>query len=178
MRLFGLFLSMALALSLTAMGQAKPQTEGENSLPKGGMQINAGFGLSGNGIPVYGGMDFGVHQDMTAGFEVGYRSFSDNYWRYNSFSITGTFNYHFNRLIGLPSNFDVYAGANIGYVNWNHHWEGPAGTDEWHKSHSSGIGLGLQIGGRYFFNQNWGVNVELNGGNQLSSGRVGVTYRL
>ena len=170
---------MFMALSFNAFSQAKPQVEGQNALPKGGMQINGGLGFSGNGIPVYGGMDFGVHQDMTVGFEVGFRSYADGDWRHNAFSLAGTFNYHLNRLIGLPSNFDLYAGANVGYVNWNNRWQGPGSAEDWNDNrYSSGLGIGIQVGGRYYFNQNWGINLEFNGGNRLSGGRIGVSYRL
>ena len=39
----------------------------------------------------------------------------------------------------------------------------------------SDIGLGVQIGGRYFFNKNFGINIEGGGGNATSGAKIGIT---
>ncbi len=44
----------------------------QSPLGKGNQQLNAGIGFSGWGIPVYVGLDFGVHQDIS----LGYRRFN------------------------------------------------------------------------------------------------------
>ena len=43
-------------------------------LGKGGSQLNAGFGFSGYGVPIYAGVDFGVSKDITLGIEGSFRS--------------------------------------------------------------------------------------------------------
>jgi outer membrane immunogenic protein len=67
---------------------------------------------------VYVGLDFGIHRDVSFGIEDSFRSYNQNYTgsKYNS-SITGLLgnvNYHFNRIMEIPSNWDLYAGLNLG----------------------------------------------------------------
>jgi len=136
-------------------------------------QFNAGIGLSGWGVPVYLGLDFGIHRDLSFGIEGSFRSYNQKYtgYRYNS-SITGlsgNFNYHFNRIMNIPNNWDFYAGLNLGYYFWSTPSDYP-GTG------SSGIGLGAQIGGRYYISDNFGLNLEFGGGNAFSEGKFGISY--
>ena len=143
-------------------------------LDKGGAQLNAGFGLSGWGVPIYVGADFGVAKDFTLGGELSFRSYSDN-WSGGSYShtiigILGNGNYHFNTIMNIPSNWDFYAGLNLGFYIWS-------SSSNYHGSGSSGLGLGLQLGGRYFFNSKFGLNLEIDGGNTISGGKFGITYR-
>ena len=46
----------------------------QSPIGKTGKQFNCGVGLSGIGVPVYFGLDFGVHPDITVGPELSYRS--------------------------------------------------------------------------------------------------------
>jgi len=78
-------------------------------------------------------------------------------------------NYYFDNLFGLTDPaWDVYGGANAGYAVYM-----GDGTDD------SDIDFGLQVGGRWFWNDTWGLYVELAGGNVagLSPG-IGVTMKL
>ena len=143
-------------------------------LGKGGAQLNAGLGFSGWGVPIYVGADFGIAKDWTLGIEGSFRSYSDR-WSGGSYSHTifgflGNANYHFNTIMAIPSNWDFYAGLNLGFYAWS----SAAGYGG---SGSSGFGLGLQVGGRYYFNNKVGVNLEFGGGNQISGGKIGITYR-
>lgn len=136
-------------------------------------QLNAGLGFSGWGIPLYAGVDFGVQRDFTLGIEGSFRSYGQNYTgsKYNStiIGLSGNGNYHFNRILEIPSNWDLYAGLNIGYYIWSTPSNYPG-------SGASGLGLGAQIGGRYFFSKNFGLNLELGGGSVFSDGKFGITY--
>src|SRR6187431_790344 len=89
---------------------------------KGGKQWNAGVGFSSSGIPIYFGMDFGIHDDITLGGELSYRHYDDNYngKNYGHSGIGAVFNgnYHFNRLLKMPPQWNFYAGANIGFTLW------------------------------------------------------------
>ncbi len=156
---FGLLLSFA---SASAQG----------SLEVGNVQVNAGFGFSNWGIPVYIGADYGLLEDVTIGAEISYRSKSYQNVNYSSFGFITNGNYHFNNLLKIPSEFDVYAGANIGYYHWSNN---AVYTTGFSPHYSSGLGWGLQVGGRYYFNDNLGVNLELGGGNAVA-GKIGVTY--
>jgi outer membrane immunogenic protein len=143
-------------------------------LAKGEKQLNAGLGLSGWGLPVYAGLDFGVDKDITIGIEGSFRAYSDS-WNHNSYShtiigITGNGNYHFNSLLLIPSEWDLYAGLNLGFYAWS----SPSGYDG---PHNSGLGIGLQIGGRYFFSKKFGLNLELSGGNDIMGGKFGISYK-
>jgi len=147
----------------------------QSPVAKGEAQLNAGVGLSSWGVPVYFGFDYGVHNDITLGAELSYRSYHDNWsgHRYNH-SVTGFLgnaNYHFNRVLNIPSNWDFYAGLNLGFYNWS-------SPDDYDGSHSSGLGLGAQVGGRYYFNDNIGINLEFGGGNAFSEGKFGITVKL
>jgi outer membrane immunogenic protein len=144
-------------------------------LAKGEKQLNAGLGLSGWGVPVYIGADFGIERNFTLGFEGSFRSYSD-YWHngyYNQtiIGILGNGNYHFNSIMNIPSKWDFYAGLNLGFFIWSSpsNYGGP---------NSSGLNLGVQVGGRYFFTNRFGINLEFGGGNEISGGKFGITYKL
>ncbi len=125
-------------------------------LGKGGKQLNLGAGFSNSGIPLFVGLDFGVHQDITVGGEFVFWSENNN--GYLGLSANG--NYHFNTILEMPSEWDFYAGINLGY-----------------RSSHDNLSLGAQVGGRYFFSEQWGINLELGGGNVVSGGKIGATYK-
>lgn len=147
----------------------------QSPLGKGGKQINIGAGFSNYGIPVYGGMDFGIHKDITMGFQLEYQRYDEdwNNGKYNhqvySFSLNG--NYHFNTVLEIPQNWDFYLGANIGYWRWD-------SSDGYKGDRSSGLGLGFQVGGRYYFTKSVGLHLELGGGNVISGGKIGLSFKL
>jgi len=144
----------------------------QSPLTKGSKQINLGVGLSEFAIPVYVGLDYSIHDDISVGGELSYRSYKDNKVtnKYNVIGILGNGNYHFNNLLGIPSEWDFYGGLNLGFFIWN--------SNNTSDDHTSGIGLGAQIGGRYYFNSKYGINLEFSGGNTLSEGKFGLSIRL
>jgi len=145
---------------------------GSNALPKGKSQFNAGVGFSSWGVPFYIGLDFGVHRNITLGGELSFRSYNDKYddhkYDHSIIGISGNGNYHFNNVLKIPSNWDFYAGLSIGFYIWN-------SPDDYDGSHSSGLGISGQIGGRYYFSKNFGVNLEFGGGNVFSGGKFGIS---
>lgn len=147
----------------------------QNPISKGESQVNFGVGLSSWGVPVYLGFDYGVHPDITLGAEASYRSYKDN-WRDNRYNhsvigLQGNANYHFNTILNIPSPWDFYAGLNLGFYSWN-------SPNDYEGSHNTGLGLGAQIGGRYFFSNKVGINLEFGGGNAFSGGKLGLTIKL
>ncbi|HTO16747.1 MAG TPA: outer membrane beta-barrel protein [Edaphocola sp.] len=158
-------------LSLALVGTALTYANAQGSLGKGGTQLNLGLGVSGWGIPVYAGVDFGVTDDITVGIEGSYRS-----WKYTSayrFSIIGVganANYHFNRILELPEKMDLYAGVSLGYFIFNN----PSGYSG---SLGSSLGFSGQVGFRYFFTNKVGLQLEAGGGN-VSGGKIGLTFKL
>ena len=165
----GLFLATATA-SAQGLGQNK-------------FQINGGVGFSGWGVPVYLGFDYGIARDFTIGVEASYSSkkISEGYLesKYSIFTFGVNGNYYFDRLLKLPNEFNLYAGATLGYANVSETTTGPSALLPYHTSFAvSGIDLGLQIGGRYFFTKNLGLNLQLGGGIHTFGGRLGLTYKL
>ena len=124
--------------------------EGQAPLAKGDKQLNFGLGFSGHGLPVYAGMDFAVHDDITVGPEVNVNFGNDGNV---SFSAIGRGDYHFNRIIGIPSNWDFYAGANLGFR-----------VGEEFK-----MRFGIQVGGRWYWSEKWGLNLEFGGGSTFGT---------
>ena len=164
-----LFFTIILLIAASAMfAQQSP-------IAKGQAQINLGVGFSSWGIPLYAGFDYGVHKDITLGAELSFRSYNDNWhndkYRHSIFGVLGNANYHFNTILNIPSNWDFYAGLNLGFYSWS----SPNGYDG---SHNSGIGLGAQVGGRYYFNNKVGINLEFGGGNSLSGGKFGLSIKI
>jgi hypothetical protein len=79
-------------------------------------------------------------------------------------------NYHFNTLFNMPSEWNFYAGLTLGYYIWSD-------LDDYPDARGSGIGLDAQIGGRYFFSDKFGVNLEFGGGTG-AGGSFGITVKL
>lgn len=150
--------------------------QSQSPLPVGRSQINFGLGLSDWGVPVYFGLDHSVHKDITIGGEFSYRGYYENYrgvhYGHDIMGFSGNGNYHFNSLMGIPRNWDFYAGLNLGFYVWNN------SPDSYPGSHSSGLGLGAQVGGRYYFTNKVGLNLEFGGGNSFSGGKIGLTIKL
>ncbi len=141
----------------------------------GQSQFNAGVGFSSWGVPVYLGLDYGVHPDITLGAEASFRSYrerrKDNRYNHSIIGISGNANYHLNRILNIPSEWDFYAGLNLGFYVWS-------SPGDYDGSGSSGLGLGGQVGGRYYFTDTFGVNLEFGGGNAFSGGKFGLSIKL
>jgi len=150
-------------------------TFAQSPLGIGKTQVNAGVGLSSWGVPVYVGLDYGLIKDVTIGAEASFRSYQDKFigkkYSHSIIGISGNANYHFNRVLKIPSKLDLYAGINIGFYIWN-------STDNYPGSHTSGLGLGAQLGGRYFFTNKFGINLEVGGSNAFAGGKFGITLKL
>ena len=148
---------------------------GQNPLRVGASQLNAGFGLSGYGIPIYVGLDYGASRDFTLGGELSFRSYSDHYsgaiYNHTIMGIAANGNYHFNTVLDMPHDWDFYAGLNLGFYAWTSPSDYPG-------DHNSGLGLGLQVGGRYYLSKTVGLNLEVGGGTATSGGKFGLTFKL
>lgn len=74
-------------------------------------------------------------------------------------------NFYFDDLFGLPNEWDVYGGANGGFA---------LGLD----NNGNDFDLGLQVGGRWFWSDKWGVYLEGGGGKLGGNGGVGLTMKM
>ena len=79
-------------------------------------------------------------------------------------------NYYFDNLFEITNeSWDVYGGLAAGYSFYN-------GDDD---DKDSDFDLGLHVGGRWFWNEKWGVYLELGGGSvQGMNGGIGLTVKL
>ena len=139
----------------------------------GDQQLNFGLGNHGNSdfrsTGVYVGFDYCVVEDLTIGGNLVINHWSDYGMSITVLTPAFVADYHFNTLIGIPSEFDFYAGANIGLPLYF--------------GSSSGIGdlyLGLHTGGRWYWNDKWGVNLQLGLGilSSNTGGSLGLSMRL
>jgi outer membrane immunogenic protein len=162
-------------LIIIALAAAIGWVFAQNPLAVGQKQINAGVGFSNWNVPVYVGMDFGVHSDVSVGGELSYHAYREHYenhhYNHSILGIIGNCNYHFNRVLKVPRDWDVYAGLNLGLYIWT-------SPDNYPGDHETGVGLGIQVGGRYYFSDKVGFNLEFGGGRNLSGGKVGVSVKL
>ena len=165
---------ITLFLALFAVGFTFAQAP----LEEGGLQLNAGVGATGWGASVYGGVEYGLMENISVGAELSYDSYNHSYYGYSSdykstiFGIQANGSYHFNELLQIPSEFDVYAGANLNYYNWSTKVDG----NTYDYNDGDNFGLGLHAGGRYFFTDSFGVNVQVGGGNAYAGVKAGITY--
>ncbi|MRX62865.1 DUF3575 domain-containing protein [Maribacter luteus] len=148
-------------------------------LEEGNLQLNAGFGVSGWGTPIYAGLEFGVAPNISVGGELSYQSYNHNSgfgsdYKSSIVGIQANGNYHFNEVFNIPSEWDFYAGANLNYFSWSTKLDG----ETYDYGGADNFGIGLQVGGRYFFDDRFGVNLQIGGGNVVSGGRIGITYKL
>ena len=64
-------------LILAFLTIATTVTFAQGNLEPGRNQLNAGFGLSGWGLPVYVGFDHGFKENITVGGELSFRSYNE-----------------------------------------------------------------------------------------------------
>lgn len=160
-----LLLISFMIISICAFPQVANTTYGQTGrapLNKGEQQLDFGLGLDTDGLPVYAQMDFAVSPDITVSPTVALTAGSSV--SYTSLGVHS--DYHFNSLLNIPSNWDFYAGLNLGFRLF-------IGS----RNGTSPLDLGIQVGGRYYWSRDWGVNLELGGGAGFG-GRVGVCKKL
>ena len=132
-----------------------------------GNHVNAGVGLNGLGIPLYGSFDWAFKGDFNLGVGGSITLNADGSNGGSSSSEValgaGFFTqWYADRLLELPGDFDAYAGGGVFL------YTGP-GDD---------VDLSIFIGGRYYFNSNMAFNLELGGGSALAGGKAGISWRI
>jgi outer membrane immunogenic protein len=160
---------------LTTLCLATVVAFAQNPIKKGDKVLNAGLGFSSFATPVYLGLEFGVHEDISVAGEISYQSKSYSFYKLSAFGVSAKGNYHFNRILEIDEKWDLYAGLGLNYYNFS--YKDGNGTS-YPDNYSSGIGFDAQVGGRYFFSEKFGVNLEFGGGSNLSGGRFGISYKL
>ena len=145
----------------------------QNPLHLGGRQLNLGVGKSDWGIPIVAGVDFGVHPDFSVGLQASYSSFTETWdstdFHRLVFALNAVGNYHFKRILKMSEKWDLYAGLNVGFYFWSK-------PKNYYGDNTSEMAIGLQIGGRYYFTDKIGVNLELASGSSISAAKLGISY--
>ncbi|MCB0713658.1 MAG: hypothetical protein KDD67_15120 [Ignavibacteriae bacterium] len=148
-------------------------------------RINVGVGMSGWGVPIYGSVEFNASRDFNIGIGGSYQSIGESYntasyrssWQHTIIGFSGAGKYYFDRVLKIPSEYDLYAGATAGYYIWNTKTTSNSG-EIYSGSGAGGFGIGVIIGGRYYFNDNIAVHLELGGNSVIASGGAGITFVL
>jgi hypothetical protein len=135
----------------------------QSPIGKGGKQLNFGLTANGKYVPVYVSFDFGIHPDVTIGPQAGL----DLSFNYLNLGFRG--DYHFNTLLNIPSEWDFYAGATAGFSIQM-------------KNNSidvkNGFLIGVQVGGRWYWTDQWGLNLEFGGNNLFGAARLGLSLKI
>jgi hypothetical protein len=135
-----LFFGLILACSSTILSAQAWEGAGDQKLQ---------FGLqgSGNGHGLRATYDYGIHEMFSVG--AGADLFLLNRNGSSPVFIYGRANFHLSSIIeGLPREWDIYPGANLGIIG-------------------DTFGFGIHAGVRYFFSPNMGVYGEFGNRNSL-----------
>jgi hypothetical protein len=119
-------------------------------------QASKYFNFGGIGTGLYASVEFPVSSVITIAPQV-----STDY-NFNELVFAAKGNFYFDDIFELPAEWDVYAGANLGWRVENN---------------NDGFNWGLQVGGRWFWSDKWGINAEFGGGSGVIGG-VGVTVKM
>lgn len=148
MRLRVLLSSVLGVLALSSVALA-----GEAPLSPGQLAFNGGVGLGRAPLPLYAGLDVSVHRDVTLGGDLFVSTGG------GGIAAMGRGDYHWNRLLGIPREGDLYLGLGLVLGDWGLYARG-------------------QLGGRWFFNDRVGLNLEVGGATKEVGGLFGVTVKL
>ena len=80
---------------------------------------------------------------------------------YFHFVVSARGDYHFNTLLNIPNQWDLYAGATMG-IDF---------------SKPVGFSAGAHAGGRWYWNDKWGINAEIGGGTYFAF-TAGISVKL
>lgn len=108
----------------------------------------------------------GISYDIPVAADIAIAPFAGTNFNFDYLVLGAKGNYYFDKIMSLTDPWDVYAGANLGYGIG-------MGNDK-----DGDLALGLQVGGRWFWNEKWGLYLELGGGNLGGTGGLGFTMRL
>jgi len=146
-------------------------------LEQGRLQVNLGTGYTNQGIPAYLGADFGIAENLSLGIDGSYRFFNENFgntiYKHSIITVLGNVNFHFNKMFKLRdhTSTDLYGGLSGGYAMA----ESPA---LYGGSVETGAVFGAQFGYRMFFNEKFGLDLQLNGMSSYIGARIGLTILL
>jgi outer membrane immunogenic protein len=144
-------------------------------------QLTIGIGTSGGGIPIAADLQFEIHRNISIGPILSYQSWNEpesfGTVKYSSTGFGGQIVYHWNNLLSIPSNWDVYSSATLGYHSYKATYNNQP-IESYYNGYNGGVGLWYNVGGKYFFNEKLGVALDLGYNGVGHGGRVGLAIRL
>jgi outer membrane immunogenic protein len=150
---------------------------GTNEFSKGSFFVTPQVGFNSWAIPFGVNAEYGITPNIGIGGTVMVWLWSDTWYSYSMISPSVEGVYHFTQL--NLDKIDLFAGAALGFSIFSSSVkvEGFTGT-----LGSSGIDLGIVLGGRYFFSDKIAVSLRTSGsfigGWAGFGGAIGVTFKL
>ncbi len=145
------------------------------------VQFNTGFGISDRGVPIYAGIDYGLAELISFGGEIQYSAFREKWqeeqWKHSSFLVALNSNYHFDELLNISSVYNVYAGVSFGFAMISSQSEKTDVVINYEGDYHSSLNYSANFGGRYFFTDHIGANLQLGFGTMIT-GRFGISWLL
>ena len=135
-------------------------------LYKNEKQWNIGLGFNPTSIPIKLGFDQAISNTITIGGAASFSSFKVSGDHFATLGLSCNANYHLGPSLNLSKTIDFYGGGSMDLYK-------TFGT----KSGLNGLGISLQLGGRYALNKKTSINLELAAGTYLG-GHIGATFRL
>lgn len=147
--------------------------QAQNPIRVGGRQLDLGVSSVEYGYPISVAMDFGIHEDFSVGVQASWCGFTETWdsadYHRNIVGLKAFGNYHFNRILKMSDKWDFYTGLNVGVYFWSK-------PPDYYGDNTTGTGLGLQVGGRYYFTDKFGLNLEFGTGNDTSGVKFGISW--
>lgn len=124
----------------------------QNYTGQGDQKLQAGFTFYGYGTGIKVSYDYGLDESFSIG--AGANFFNSGTYS-SGFFIFGRGDYHFQEIIDLPEELDVYVGAELGLIG------------------NSNFGIGGHFGARYAFTNSFAAFLEVG-----SNGAIGISLNL
>jgi hypothetical protein len=150
---------------------------GTNEFSKGSFFITPQVGINSWAIPFGVNAEYAITPNIGIGGTVMVWLWSDTWYTYSIISPSAEAVYHFTQL--NLDKIDLFAGAALGYTIYSFSSKEAGFTGS---LGSSGIDLGIVLGGRYFFSDKIAVSLRTSGsfigGWAGFGGAIGVTFKL
>jgi hypothetical protein len=150
----------------------------QDVLQKNQFQLNFGTAIGHAKLPVMVGFDIRLHKNISFGTLLFYNPniqylSGDMHLKY-SYGMSLRLNYHWNSVLKLNPKWDLYSGISADAVKSSSTF---FSINNRAITSSSLQPFNIQIGARYFFNQNWAIHTELQAINTILGLSFGVTKR-
>lgn len=152
-----------LILSIFLLGALNSNLFAQEWIRKNELQTNFGFGGSVKGLPVSLGIEFGLTKNISVGVNYNYvlnALLGTSEYEFRS-------NFHFGDWLQLPKEWDLYLGLKGRYSNGY--------MDPGQERNPQII---WNTGGRYYWSEKWGVNLDLSIGEGGTGTLLGFTRKI